>query len=924
MLHFNNHSLFSEELYLFLMDRYSFLNTVHPKLIEELYHRYLHTPDQIEPSWRAFFQGFDFALATYNRNDNKDSQKILKEFQVLNLIQAYRSRGHLFTKTNPIRSRREYSPNLDIEQFGLGIEDLETVFEAGKLVGKEPCTLANILTHLKTVYCESIGIEYIHLRNPENIYWIQQWLNKNENKPSLSVEEKKNLLNKLTEAVVFENFLHTKFVGQKRFSIEGNESLLPAVDELIEYASICYEAEEFVIGMAHRGRLNVLANILKKSLEEIFSEFDGKEYDEKVFSGDVKYHLGATIKRNNRHGKSIKISLAPNPSHLETVDTVVEGLARAKIDHYYKKNYNHLLPILIHGDAAISGQGLIYEIVQMSQLEGYKTGGTIHIVVNNQMGFTTDYIDGRSSIYCTDIGKVTLSPVLHVNADDVESVIHAIHFAVDFRMHYQRDVFIDILGYRKYGHHEGDDPRFTQPSLYKAIANQINARDIYKKKLQKENIIDNAYIQVIEQDLSKKLENSYERAKNRKRNQLNYFLPSEWNIFSPDQSSQVFKEMDTSFPIELLTEIGLIISSLPKTYHFYKKIEKILAQRKEMIKNGNIIDWGMAELLAYGTLLYENFDIRLSGEDVERGTFSHRHAVIKSENFENKYITLNHLRVGQGLIQIYNSPLSEYGVMGFDYGYAMASPNTLTLWEAQFGDFSNGAQIIIDQYLSAAEDKWKIQNGLVLLLPHGYEGQGSEHSSARIERYLQLCGRYNMFILNCTNPANFYHALRRHMKFPFRKPLVIFTPKSLLRHPKCVATLANLATDRFYPIIDDDTDDPKRITQIVICSGKIYYEILKEKEITRSMHIALIRLEQLYPIQKELLKRILEKYPKCKRWMWVQEEPKNMGPWPYISYTLKSIPFEIISRDESASPASGSYSNFIKTQKEIIEKVFRS
>lgn len=925
------------------MDRYSFLNAVHPELIEEFYKKYLRAPDSVETSWRAFFQGFDFAAESYNEAPevssqtvkenisatedtfNENSRKTLKEFHVTALIQAYRSRGHLFTKTNPVRNRREYTPNLDIEHFGLDSSDLDTIFEAGKLIGKGPSTLSEILTHLKAVYCESTGIEYMYLRKPERVAWIQEWLSKNDNHPVLSQDEKKHLLNELNKAVVFESFLHTKFVGQKRFSVEGNESLLPALDEIIEYASNHHQAQEFVIGMAHRGRLNVLTNLFKKDAAEIFGEFDGKEFEEVVFAGDVKYHLGITTTRKNLQGKSVRMSLVPNPSHLETVDPIAEGIARANIDHHYREDYKKLLPILVHGDAAIAAQGVIYEIVQMAQLDGYKTGGTIHIVVNNQIGFTTNYLDGRSSTYCTDVGKVTLSPVLHVNADDVEAVIHAIRFAVDFRMHFQKDVFIDLLGYRKYGHNEGDEPRFTQPSLYKAIAQHPNARDLYRAKLQKEGVIDDKYSPTIEQDFRNQLEKDYEISKNIERSKLDPFLPDEWKDFKRVRANESFETTDTRFPLEKLREIGLKITTLPREGKFYRKVQKLFEQRREMLKNGNALDWGMAELLAYASLLCEGFDVRLSGEDVERGTFSHRHAVVTSEDTEEKYVLLNGIGDRQGRMRVYNSLLSEYGVMGFDYGYAMASPNTLTLWEAQFGDFGNGAQIIIDQYLSAAEDKWKIQNGLVLLLPHGYEGQGSEHSSARIERYLQLCGRRNMFVLNCSHPANFYHALRRQMKFSFRKPLIIFTPKSLLRHPRCASTLEELATGSFQPIIDDHAADPKNITRLVICSGKIYYELLERKETTKSKHIALIRLEQLYPLPAEEIKRILKKYPSSRRRIWVQEEPENMGPWPYISYNLKeSFSLELIARAESASPASGSYKYFMKTQQEILDKVFKS
>lgn len=902
------------------MEKYSFLNALHPKLIEELYQKYIQNPASIEPSWQFFFKGFDFGTSIISFTEFENN--ILKEFQVISLIESYKNIGHIFSITNPIR--RNYCRNhnnygLNIEEFGLSSVDLYKVFQASKLLSKKPSTLSIILESLKSIYCESIGIEYIYISNPEKIAWLQTRINKNDNHPFISREYKKKLLKKLHEAIVFENYLHTKFASKKRFSIEGNETLLPAIDELLEYASASYDVEELVVGMAHRGRLNVLANIFKKDLSEMFSEFNSNEYEEIGFSGDVKYHLGSTTIRKNRNGKRIRIILVPNPSHLESVDPIVEGIARANIDHSFCGNYKKLIPILIHGDAAISGQGIIYEIVQMSQLPGYNSGGTIHIIVNNQVGFTTNYIDGRSSIYCTDIAKVILSPVLHVNADDVEAVVHAVQIAVDFRQHFKQDIFIDLLGYRKYGHNEGDEPMFTQPILYKRIANHPTAKNIYIKKLENEQISDIDVIQ--EEDFINKLDLAYERSHSIKYNKFYPFITDECNNFYLLEPGDIFFEnIDTSFPIDKLYEIGKKISSLPKGLIFYTKIEKLFKKRNEIIDKGQFIDWGMAELLAYGSLLYEGFEVRLTGEDVERGTFSHRHAVVKTENKEEKFITLNNINKKQAYVAIHNSPLSEYGVMGFDYGYALFSPNTLTIWESQFGDFSNGAQIIIDQYISAAEDKWKMQNGLVLLLPHGYEGQGPEHSSARIERFLQLCCSYNMFILNCTNPSNFFHALRRQIKCFFRKPLIVFTPKSLLRHHFCVCSLEDLAIGSFQDIIDDHNANSKKVTKLVFCSGKIYYELFEKRENIKAKHIALIRLEQLYPINTKNIENILIKYDNYERLLWVQEEPANMGAWPYISQT--KFHFELIARIKSASPSSGSYKNFIRTQEEILDRVF--
>ncbi|XCI75446.1 MAG: 2-oxoglutarate dehydrogenase E1 component [Flavobacteriales bacterium] len=923
------------------MDRYSFLNALHSGHIEVFYEKYLKAPDTIEPSWRAFFQGFDFAqenyhgkvfesdvslskAAPYSEGDKAIIlEKLLKEFKVLDLIHAYRTRGHLFTRTNPVCERRRYEPTLDLKHFGLSEADFDTIFDAGKVIGLEPSSLRCILEHLQAVYCDSIGIEYMHIQESKKVEWIQQWIRVDSNHPKLSIEEKRHLLWKLNEAVTFENFLHTKFVGQKRFSLEGNESLLPALDELTEYAVERYQVEDFVVGMAHRGRLNILSNLFEKTYAQIFSEFDGKEYEEAIFAGDVKYHLGSTTVKKTRRGKQIKMNLVPNPSHLETVDAIVEGIARAKIDIHYQGDHGRVLPILIHGDAAVAAQGIVYEVIQMSTLEGYKIGGTIHIVVNNQVGFTTNYLDARSSIYCTDVAKTLLLPVLHINADDVEAVIHAIRFAVDFRMHYHQDVFIDLLGYRKYGHNEGDEPRFTQPSLYKAISQHLNPRDIYKKKLEKEGVIGPKFVEEIEAKYMRSLDKGYEEAKTIEWSRLDPFMPDEWEGFSVVRCDKVLKEVDTHFPIDRLREIGQVLTSLPAGKKFYRKTEKLLEQRAEMMQRKNALDWGMAELLAYSTLLDEGYHVRLSGEDVERGTFSHRHTVIKSED-EEEFILLNHLREGQGKMYIYNSLLSEYGVLGFDYGYAMASPHTLTLWEAQFGDFSNGGQIIIDQYLSAAEDKWKIQNGLVMLLPHGYEGQGAEHSSARIERYLQLCAGYNMFVANCTTPANFYHLLRRQMKFTFRKPLIVFTPKSLLRHPRCVSPLEALAEGSFQELIDDIYVDSKKVNRLVFCSGKIYYELFEKKESLGDEGTALIRIEQLYPLRKTSIEDLLERYPKRDRLLWVQEEPENMGAWPYILKCFRDLPWELIAPKESATTATGSYQHFVKTQAEIIQRAFQS
>ena len=914
------------------MDNYSFLNAAHTAYFAELYDQYLQHPDNVEPSWRAFFQGFDFGLESNGVTELVTIQEspevevpeqLQKEFRVVKLIDGYRSRGHLFTKTNPVRDRRKYSPTLDLENFGLNQADLGTVFNAGEIMGIGPSTLQVIIEHLKRIYCDSIGVEYMYIRNPEKVNWIQKRLNVNDNHPRFSEAQKKHILKKLNQAVSFENFLHTKYVGQKRFSLEGGESLIPALDAVIESAAN-QGVEEFVMGMAHRGRLNTLANIFGKSTQDIFNEFDGKDYEEVVFDGDVKYHLGWTSQRVTDTGTQINMNIAPNPSHLETVGAVVEGITRAKLENKFEGNTNKVLPIVVHGDAAIAGQGLPYEIVQMAKLKGYSTGGTIHIVVNNQIGFTTNYLDARSSTYCTDVAKVTLSPVLHVNADDAEAVVHATLFALDFRMRFGQDVFIDLLGYRKYGHNEGDEPRFTQPQLYKSIAKHSNPRDIYAQELKAAGLIDDQYVKKLEQEYKERLEDSLEGSRKIENTVITPFMQDEWKSLSRVDEKVMLEPVETAVSKTLLDATAQGITALPESDNFLRKIERLIADRKAMYYDRDQLDWAMGELLAYGTLLQEGFNVRLSGQDVERGTFSHRHAVIKSVNSENEIILLNSLNPSkQGHFSVYNSLLSEYGVLGFDYGFAMASPNTLTLWEAQFGDFSNGAQIMLDQYLSSAEDKWKIQNGIVLLLPHGYEGQGAEHSSARMERYLQLCAKDNMFVANCTTPANMFHLLRRQMKTNYRKPLVVFTPKSLLRHPLAVSSKSEFIKGGFQPVIQDTQADRKKVKTVVFCSGKFYYDLLKAREEKKRTDVSLIRLEQLFPLPVKEIDSVIESYPNANDLVWAQEEPRNMGAWSFLLLQLPHAgKFRPATRRYYGAPAAGSAVRFQRRHQQVIEYVF--
>jgi 2-oxoglutarate dehydrogenase E1 component len=917
------------------MDRFSFLNAAHTEFFAQLYDQYLENPDSVEASWRAFFQGFDFGSQNYsdeqavtemaqvaygNADASAISEKLQKEFNVLKLIEGYRTRGHLFTKTNPVRERRNYSPNLDLENFELSNSDLNTVFDAAKALHLQPSTLQQIIDHLSNIYCESIGVEYMYIRKPETIQWIQEKLGYNDNLPKFNEEQKKDILENLTEAVSFETFLHTKYVGQKRFSLEGGESLIPGLNALIEAAAE-KGVEHFVMGMAHRGRLNVLANIFHKPTQDIFSEFDGKDYDQEYFDGDVKYHLGLTSERTTKSGKKININLSPNPSHLETVGAVIEGISRAKQDKYTPDDFSKVLPIAVHGDAAIAGQGIVYEIIQMAQLDGYKTGGTIHIVINNQVGFTTNYTDARSSTYCTDIAKVTLSPVLHVNADDAEAVVHAMLFALDYRMTFGSDVFIDLLGYRKYGHNEGDEPRFTQPLLYKLIAKHQNPRDIYAEKLIAEGIITKENVAKLETDYKANLDHNLEESRKKNLTIIKPFMQDEWNGFEQVSDDKMLQKVDTTFDHNNLNRIIEVVSTLPKDKKFINKISKIVTDRKTQYDN-NTIDWGTAETLAYGTLLSEGYNVRMSGQDIERGTFSHRHAVVKVEDSEEEVVLLNQLHNDTGRFQIYNSLLSEYAVLGFDYGYALANPNTLTLWEAQFGDFSNGCQIMIDQYISCGEDKWNNQNGIVLLLPHGYEGQGAEHSSARMERYLQLCARHNMYVADCTTPANFFHLLRRQMKTKFRKPLIVFSPKSLLRHPLCVSTQDDLANGSFQETIDDAIVDKEKVKTLVFVTGKFYYDILAEREKNGRNDVALVRIEQLFPLPVDQLKEIIAKYPNADDYVWAQEEPKNMGAYSFMLMNFDLVKWRLASLKAYAAPAAGSSTRDRRRHADAIRMVF--
>lgn len=907
------------------MNNLSYLNNANSAYIDSLYQLYKEDPASVDFGWQKFFEGFDFGRGSEAGIVSAETpDHFLKEIKVLNLINGYRSRGHLFTKTNPVQERRSYFPGKELSTFGLDSGDLETVFNAGVEVGIGPATLKDIVALVEQTYCQSIGVEYKYLRNPEKLKWFEQRMESERNTPNFSIEIKKGILKKLNEAVVFENFLGTKFLGQKRFSLEGAETVIPALDFVIGKGAEL-GISEFVIGMAHRGRLNVLANIMQKTYKDIFSEFEGKGFDANTpYGGDVKYHMGYSTDVVTGSGKKVHLSLCPNPSHLETVDSVVQGMARSKIDFKYGGDYKRIAPILIHGDASLAGQGITYEVIQMAKLDGYSTGGTIHLVINNQVGFTTNYKDARSSTYCTDLAKVTLSPVFHVNGDDVEAIVYAINMAVEYRQKYHNDVFIDILCYRRYGHNEADEPKFTQPLLYKAIEKHPNPREIYNQKLLDQGSVDASLANEMEKKFRALLQDRLNEAKeDQSYSAVHQIFGGSWSGLALAKPGDIYNPVKTAVPAKHILSIAKEISTLPADKKFFKKIEKLFEERRKMSET-KIFDWAMGELIAYGTLLRDGFRVRVSGQDVERGTFSHRHAVITLEDSAEEFIPLATLDNGAAKFEIYNSHLSEYGVLGFEYGYALANPMALTIWEAQFGDFVNGAQIVIDQFITSAETKWQRSNGLVMLLPHGFEGQGPEHSSARIERFLEACADENIQVVNCTTPANFFHVLRRQLKRNFRKPLVVFTPKSLLRSPKCVSKLEEFSDGGFNELIDDAQVKATDVKRVLFCSGKIYYDLLEKQQTDKIKDIAIVRLEQLYPLPYDQIEAIRVKYKNAVEHVWVQEEPENMGPWPYISrkFRKSSIDFDLVSRNESSSTATGYAKLHAVQQLHIIAKAF--
>jgi 2-oxoglutarate dehydrogenase E1 component len=910
------------------MDKYSYISNADVGYLDQLYQNYKNDPTSVDATWQKFFEGYDFSQERYGDKANgsgapavADSLSI-KETQVRNLIFQYRSFGHLKSKTNPVRERRNHNVNLDHKSVGLTDADLDTEFDVAAEIGMQRSTLRKIIEKLNTVYLGPIGFEHNFIRNDDVRAWLYQKIEKEYYTYNPAQDEKKRILNKLNEAVVFENFLHTKFLGQKRFSLEGGENTIPALNTIINVAAEL-DVKEVVIGMAHRGRLNVLANILGKTYEQIFTEFEGNVSPENLTmgDGDVKYHLGYSSHINTPSGKKIYVKLTPNPSHLEAVDPLVLGYTRGQIDDEYKGELSKGMAILIHGDAAVAGQGIVYEVVQMSGLPGYTTGGTIHFVINNQVGFTTDYDDARTSIYCTDIAKIVDAPVLHVNGDDAEAVSFAAKLAVEYRIKFGKDIFIDLLCYRRHGHNESDEPKFTQPKLYNIIAKHPNPREIYVKKLIERGDVDAALADEMDKNFRNQLQDRLNEVKQKPLPYKPQKIEEEWEQMRWAKPEDFDKSPETGIKESVIEKVGKALTNIPEGFKPLKQIEKLLKDRTTAFFEEKVLGWAEAELLAYGSMLIEKTPVRMSGQDVRRGTFSHRHAYFFDANTNEPYCGLNNLDKSQAKFHIYNSLLSEFGVLGFEYGYAMSSPSALVLWEAQFGDFVNGAQVIIDQFLSSAESKWQRMNGMVMLLPHGYEGQGPEHSSCRPERFLQLAAEYNMVVANPTTPANFFHLLRRQVAWPFRKPCVVFSPKSLLRHPAVISPLKDFTSGSFAEVLDDSTVNAKEVNRVILCSGKIYYDLVEVQQKRKTKDTAIVRLEQLHPFPEKQLKAVLKKYKDAKL-VWAQEEPANMGAQSYIARMMPKYDLEFVSRKASASPATGYLKVHKVEQDKLVNKAF--
>ena len=913
------------------MKDFSYVTQSHPGYIESLYQEFIKSPSSVDPDLRKFFEGFDFAVSSGKLASDTTAKSAalpegqsvdwVRELNVYRLILGYRNKGHLIAKTNPIRARKDRGANIELSHYGFSEADLDQSFYAGQYLGLGFAKLRDILAKLEKCYASSVGIEYKYISNTEQTNWLTEAIENNLYSP-LPLTQKRRVLEKLNQGVMFERFLHTKYVGQKRFSLEGGETTIAALDAIINTAAE-NEIKEVVIGIAHRGRLNVLANIMGKTYEHIFSEFEGTaKVDQTMGSGDVKYHMGYGSEVDTLHNKKISLKLIPNPSHLEAVNPVVLGFSRAKADLMHGSDSDRILPILIHGDASVAGQGIVYEVLQMSHLDGYATGGTLHFIINNQIGFTTDFEDARSSDYCTSLAAAIQAPVFHVNGNDPEAVVRCVEIATAFRQQFNKDVFIDMVCYRKHGHNEGDDPKFTQPHLYKLIEQQQNPREIYINQLLQNG---DTEVQTLAREMEKKFwQDLQERLDEVKQNPLPYqYQPPEleWKKLRKATPEDFLQSPATAITAADFTSLFDSIMNWPEDFKPLKKVEKILQEKKKLFDTEQKVDWATAELLAYASLLLEGKDVRMSGQDVKRGTFSHRHAVLRDENTDKPYNRLSRIPGANGQFRIYNSLLSEYGVLGFEYGYALANPQSLVIWEAQFGDFSNGAQTIIDQFIAAGEQKWNRMNGVTLLLPHGYEGQGPEHSSARLERFLQLAAELNIVVTNVTTAANLFHLLRRQLTWPFRKPLINFSPKANLRHPGSYSAVSSFTQGGFQEVIDDANAESGKVKKVLFCAGKIFFELEERKTREQRNDIAIVRVEQLYPLPQNQLEQLQKKYSGA-TWFWVQEEPQNMGAASYLKMQLRNFSFGVISRQPSASTASGYNKIHIKEQADIIDTAF--
>lgn len=932
------------------MEKFSYLRSQNINYIEDLFDHYKRDPSSVDHSWRFFFEGMELGERSASQNIIALPQKELPqkespqkespqkesgdEAKVADLINAYRERGKLLAHVDPLNPPSQSHPLLELSHFGLSEADLTKTFTAGKFIGSSRNSLSEIITQLKETYSRTIAVEFTHIEHPEARDWLQQVMESCQNKPSLLPELRKNLLMRLTQSETFERFLHTRYVAQKRFSLEGGECLILALDCMLEEGSES-GAKEFVLGMAHRGRLNVLTHVMGKKPEYIFTEFEAKyKTDHSLGEGDVKYHKGYSSDFTTRKGKKIHLSLASNPSHLEFINPVVTGVSRAKQEALGDFQRSQVIPILIHGDAAFAGQGICYETLNLSQLEGYTTGGTLHVVINNQVGFTAGAHEGRSTTYCTDLAKMLDVPIFHVNGDDPEAVWFVSKLATQYRQKFKSDVFVDLICYRKHGHNEADEPSFTQPVMYKKIKAHPSTREIYAKKLTELGILSETEATQMVDQVTEQLSEAQKLTQEKIPQPYISVFENRWEGFKQPSDEELFGKMQTAVETPLLKELSKKMNSCPPSFHLHPKLTRFFEARHKAIEEGKAIDWGNGETLAYATLLLDGYPIRLSGQDVGRGTFTHRHALLHDCETGEVYTPLNHLADHQALFSVYNSHLSESAVMGFEFGYASAEPKTLVIWEAQFGDFANGAQVIIDQFIASTESKWQRMNGLVLFLPHGQEGQGPEHSSGRLERFLSLCGKNNMFVCNFTTPAQLFHALRRHMKRNFRKPMVVMTPKSLLRHAMAVSSLEEFTRGSFQEILDEPNIQPEKIKKLLLCNGKIYYDLLIEKINQKIPDIAILRIEQLYPWPEKPLLEKLSCYKNADKIFWVQEEPKNMGAWSFVFNEWsgglghcgkllgeKSIGY--IGREVGAAPAVGSAKLHAEEQKTIIQEALK-